>query len=235
MNLTSRLQTIAGSINKCDCIADIGSDHANLPIYLIKNNKAVKAIATDINMGPADISKKRIQEQGLCDLIDVRVGFGLKVLSDNEADIIIISGMGGLLIMDIIRESPEIAKYAKMLILQPMRDGYLLRKWLAENGFEITDVEIVKEENKYYEIIWTKANDKVDKNLVINYIDDKLLIKKSSALVEYLDNKIEEYGKIAKELEKYDTSNTVIRLTECNNMLEYYEGVKACLRQNAEL
>lgn len=235
MHLTSRLKAIADSFDKCDCIADIGSDHAHLPIFLIKNNKAAKAIATDINMGPANISKKRIQQYELDSLIDVRVGSGLKVLKYNEADIIVISGMGGLLIMDIIEESLEIAKSAKLLVLQPMRDGYLLRKWLFENGFEITDVEIVKEENKYYEIIWIKPNDKVDKNLVINYIDDKLLSKRNPILVEYIDSKILEYKKITKELKEHNTPNTVKRLKECNDMLEYYKGVKVCLRQNAEL
>ncbi len=235
MHLTSRLKTIADSIDKCSCVADIGSDHALLPIYLIKNNKADKAIATDINKGPAGNSRKRIQQYGLDNLIDVRVDFGLKALKDNEADVIIISGMGGLLIADIIKESHDIAKSAKMLVLQPMRDGYLLRKWLVGNGFKIIDADIVKEEKKFYEIIWVKPCNKVDKNRVINYIDDKLIIKKSPVLAEYIESKMAEYEKIIKELRIYDTPNAVKRLKECNAILEYYKGVKACLRQNAEL
>ena len=97
MQLTPRLKAIADSILGCKNIADIGSDHAYLPIYLVKNKKTEKAIATDVNKGPANISRERIKHYGLGDIIDVRVGYGLKVLSPDEVNVIVISGMGGLL------------------------------------------------------------------------------------------------------------------------------------------
>ena len=149
LHLTPRLKTITDSISQCNIIADIGSDHAYLPIYLVKNKKIKKAIASDINVGPANISRERIKQYGLDDIIDVRVGYGLKVLEPKEANVIIISGMGGLLIINILNESQDIARNSQMLILQPMKDGYQLRKWLVENSFDIVDEEIVKEESKF--------------------------------------------------------------------------------------
>lgn len=235
MHLTPRLKIIADSIDKCKSIADIGSDHAYLPIYLVRNGKAERAIATDVNTGPANISGERIKHYGLEDVIDVRIGYGLKVLKHYEADILIISGMGGLLIIDIIKESLDIARSVQLLILQPMKDSYLLRKWLVKNCFYIADVEIVKEDNKFYEIIWAEPNDKSKGLQVINYIDDKLLNKKNPVLLEYLNSKIHEYETIMKKLEVYNTPNAIKRYKQCDDMLEYYKEVKTWVQQNAEL
>lgn len=235
LRLTPRLKIIADSIENCKCIADIGSDHAYLPIYLVKHNKTEKAIATDINVGPANISKKRVQQHGLLSFIDIRIGYGLNVLKNNEAEVMIISGMGGLLIIDILKEGLEVAKSTVELILQPMRDSYLLRKWLIENGFKILDVEIVKEGSKFYEILWARPCDDTDGTRTINYIDDKLLSKKSPILKDYIDSKIDKYETIIEKVKTQNTSNSLKRLKECSNILEYYKGVKDCLWRNAEL
>ena len=234
MHLTPRLKAIADSIHRCKSVADIGSDHAYLPIYLAINKKAEKGIATDVNKGPAHISRERIKRYGQEEIIDVRIGYGLKVLNSYEADVIIISGMGGLLIIDIIEESLDIARSSQMLILQPMKDSYLLRKWLVKNYFGILDVEIVKEGNKFYEIIWAVPNDKSNESKAINYIDDKLLNKKNPVLLEYLDNKINEYETIIKKLEIHNTPNAIKRYKECVDILEYYKEVKTWMQQNAE-
>ena len=235
MCLTPRLKIIADSIENCKCVADIGSDHAYLPIYLVKHKKVKKAIATDVNIGPANNSKKRIQLHGLDNFIVIRVGFGLNVLEKGEAEILVISGMGGLLIADILKQSLEIAKSAGQLILQPMRDSYLLRKWLVENGFKIIDVEIVKEGNKFYEMMWVKPYDNVNEPQAINYIDDKLLNKKSLVLKDYIDSKIKEYETIIERVKAQNTFNSIKRYKECIIVLDYYKEVKECLWQNAEL
>ena len=143
--------------------------------------------------------------------------------------------MGGLLIIDIIKESLDIARSVQLLILQPMKDSYLLRKWLVKNCFYIADVEIGKEDNKFYEIVWAEPNDKSKGLQVINYIDDKLLIKKNPVLLEYLNSKIHEYETIMKKLEVYNTPNAIKRYKQCDDMLEYYKEVKTWVQQNAEL
>ena len=234
LHLTPRLKAIADSIFECNMIADIGSDHAYLPIFLIKNKQIKKAIASDINIGPANISRERIRQYGLGNVIDVRVGYGLKVLEPNEANVIIISGMGGLLIVNIIKESQDIARNSQMLILQPMKDGYQLRKWLVENFFDIIDEEIVKEENKFYEIIWAVPADRKKELQNVNIIGDKLLEKNNPILLEYIDGKISEYQKILEKLKDHNTPNVIIRRNQCNDMLGYYKEAKRCIQQNVQ-
>lgn len=233
MDLTPRLRAIGESIERCNVIADIGSDHAYLPIYLINNGKAEKIIATDINVGPAEISRKRIKKYGLEDHIEVRVGNGLKVLDKGEADIIIIAGMGGLLIQSILSESLDVAKSADEVILQPMRDSRALIKWLLENSFSILEGEIVKEKDKYYEIIWCRFDERSKKD--INMINEVYYYKNTPILKEYIDKKIEQYTRIVKQLKASNITDEEARMQECIKELNDYREAKKWLSLNAEL
>ena len=234
MDLTPRLDAIAKSIDECDTIADIGSDHAYLPIYLIKKGKAKKAIASDINKGPAEISKSRIKQNGLERYIEVRIGDGLKVLDKEEAEIIVVAGMGGLIMRDMLSESIDIARGAKEIILQPMRDSRALIKWLIENAFQVINGEIIKEGNKFYEIIWAcyKENSYCKKNAKI--INEGMYYKNTPALHEYINSKIDEYTKVLEYLKAYNTPNILERIEECKKELEDYREVRAWLSLNAE-
>lgn len=233
MDLTPRLRAIGESIERCNVIADIGSDHAYLPIYLINNGKAEKIIATDINVGPAEISRKRIKKYGLEDHIEIRVGNGLKVLDKGEADIIIIAGMGGLLIQSILSESLDVAKSADEVILQPMRDSRALIKWLLENSFSILEGEIVKEKDKYYEIIWCRFDERSKKD--INMINEVYYYKNTPILKEYIDKKIEQYTRIVKQLKASNITDEEARMQECIKELNDYREAKKWLSLNAEL
>jgi len=233
LNLSPRLKTIAQSIKNCNIVADIGSDHAYLPIYLIKTGKANKAIATDINEGPAEISKKRIKKYGLDGLIQVRVGNGLSVINEDEADIIVIAGMGGILIKDILEAGITIAKNANQIILQPMRDSRILIKWLIDNSFEIIGGEVIKEDNKFYEIIWTRFKEEhtCQNNIVKNEV---YYYKNTDTLHEYIDKKINEYKKIIDQIKATNEGNNQMRLEECIKELNGYREAKQWHSLNAE-
>jgi len=235
LHLTPRLKAIADSINKSRTIADIGSDHAYLPIYLIKNKKTERAIATDINVGPSEIAINRIKQWGFENVIDVRIGFGLKVLSPYEADTIIISGMGGMQIMEILKQNLEIANSAQKIILQPMRDSYLLRKWLSKNYFYIINVEVVKENDKFYEIIWTSPSEDKKGSNTINYFDDRLISKNSIILLEYIDSIYNKYKVISTKLKNHNTPNAIKRRKQCVKMMVYCEEVRSWVQQNAKM
>lgn len=137
-------------------IADIGTDHAYIPIELIENGVCEKVIASDIKEGPVKIAKQNIKKSGLDEKIEVRLGGGLSVLEKNEADTIIIAGMGGEMIEKILREDEEKARHA-MLILQPMNSQYELRKFLINNNYSITDEDIAVEGFKVYNIMTVKS------------------------------------------------------------------------------
>lgn len=152
--LTPRLNLIFEHVS-ASTVADIGTDHAYIPIELMKKGKCSKIIASDINEGPAKIAEEHIKNNGLD--IEVRVGPGITVLEEGEVEQIVIAGMGGKLIVDILKDSYEIAKTSK-LILQPMNGQYELRKYLLENGFVITDEDIVTEGIKVYNLIETNPS-----------------------------------------------------------------------------
>ena len=147
--LSPRLQAMLDFMNDYNVprkiIADIGTDHAYLPIAAIRQGLCCAAIACDLHPGPLAIADRNIGEAGLSDKIETRLGNGLLPLSPSEADCIAIGGMGGMRIWGILLEGMAQAQQAKRLILQPQHDTVLLRKRLHGAGFEIQDEQLVRE------------------------------------------------------------------------------------------
>ena len=223
--LSPRLKIIADSIQGFDTVADIGSDHAYLPIYLIKNKQVKSVIATDINSGPVKISKGRIDSHGVESRITVRQGNGLQVLKPGETEVVVIAGMGGILIRDILDKDAQVAQNARLLILQPMRDSDKVRKWLYENSFDIIDEELVKEQDKIYEVLWAipVSEARASKGLLL--VGDKIIEKKHPLAVEFINKKTNELEKVIAALESMDTENCRDRTEECKTMLYFYREV----------
>ena len=152
--LSNRLKNVVSQVNTGNLIADIGTDHGYVPIYLIKNSIAKKAIAADISKGSCDKAKTNISLYGLNDKIDVRCGNGLEIIKDSEIiDTIIISGMGGLLTIDVLKSNEKAVKNANQLILQPQRDIEKVRAYLHSINYKIINEEMLMESGKYYTII----------------------------------------------------------------------------------
>ena len=150
--LTSRTECIITHVTK-RTVADIGTDHAYIPIALIERDMCDKVIATDIKQGPVDIAVKNIEKYGYSDKITVRKGAGLIPVNEGECEECIISGMGGLTIRNILEEKTlDGCSY----ILQPMNCQYELRKYLYENGFQITFEDLALEGFKVYNILCVK-------------------------------------------------------------------------------
>lgn len=153
--LTPRLNCIIKYV-KCNTAADIGTDHAYAAIELIRSNRADRVIASDVRSGPLESAKRNIIKYGLTERIETRLGTGISVLKPGEADTIIIAGMGGELIRDIIERNPEQAR-ASELILQPMNSQYELRRYLIENDFMIEKEDIECEDHRVYNIFIVKS------------------------------------------------------------------------------
>jgi tRNA (adenine22-N1)-methyltransferase len=208
MNLSERLIHIINMIPKCNCLADIGTDHGFIPIYSILNNITNYAIASDINVGPINIAQINIHKYNLSGKIQTRVGSGLSTLEKNEADVIVIAGMGGILISEIIQSHIDIARAANWLILQPVQNPEVLRRFLLEAGFNIVDEDIVKDENKYYHII--KAENKPSQkytNEAYYYTGTKLIEKGNPLIREYIIYKIESFNNILNNLSPIEQSS----------------------------
>lgn len=225
LNLTPRLKIIAESIQGFDTVADIGSDHAHLLIYLAEKGWIKSAVATDVNSGPVEISRGRIRNHGLETKIDVRQGNGLRAINPEEAEVIVIAGMGGILIRDILDESIKVAESAKLLILQPMRDSEKLRKWLLKHGFDIIDEELVKDQDRIYEVIWSRPTGQERDSKGLLLIGDRLIEKKHPLLAEFINRKTNELEKVMASLKDIDSDNCRERAQECRVMLTYYREV----------
>ena len=152
IKISKRLCTAASYVRDGAVVADIGTDHAYLPIYLALSNKISRAIASDINEGPINKARENITKHNLNDKIFTCVANGLDGIEIHTPTDIVICGMGGELIAQIIDKSEYAKKQGVRLILQPMTSIKELREYL-QNGFSVIDEDIVYEDNKIYQII----------------------------------------------------------------------------------
>lgn len=209
MELSKRLMKIASYVNYCEAIADIGTDHGYIPIYLVKNNKCNSAIASDINKGPIEKASTNIRFEGLSEKIKCLLGGGLKPLKVGEVNGVIIAGMGGNLIRDIILEDIEKVKLYDFLILQPAQNPEVLREFLYNNNFEILNEDLILDDGKFYELFKVKYNENAKKINVkdeISYEISSILLESNNSLVnDYIKSKIKKYGNIIRYI-KDDTS-----------------------------
>ena len=155
-DLNPRLKKIAELVPPNVCTADIGTDHAYIPIVLVKSSIAERAIASDIKKGPLMRARDNICRYMLTDKIETRLGPGLETLSAGDAEVIIIAGMGGILISEILERSRKVTDSAELLILQPMTAVTELREYLTQNGYEISAEYLEAEDEKLYNIIAAK-------------------------------------------------------------------------------
>ncbi|MDP4119225.1 MAG: class I SAM-dependent methyltransferase [Bacillota bacterium] len=149
--LSPRLMSVVSYIKKGSTVADIGTDHARIPIYILQNNISDFVIASDIVDGPLGKAAENLKYFNLTDKVSIRKASGLSGISDNEADCAVIAGMGGELISNILRA--YIPRGIKQLIIQPMTDADKVRRALAETGFSIKIEDIVPEGDKMYIVI----------------------------------------------------------------------------------
>jgi len=164
IHLSPRLEAVLQFISKSSCLADIGSDHAHLSCRAIQDGRAAKAIAGEVRSGPLHQSTSNIAALGFQKYIDVRLGDGLDVIREpGEADTIVIAGMGGELITDILERGKEKIGKETVLILQPNIREARVRKWLNENGWTIVNETIVDESPHIYEIIKARQETAVRK------------------------------------------------------------------------
>ena len=150
--LTKRLDMIISNISGRN-VADIGTDHAYIPVQLAKRNLADRIIATDVNKGPLKAAENNVIANGVEEKIELRLGSGLLPINIGECDTVIIAGMGGELIATILKEGEGVAKSADTLLLQPMNSQDLLRCFLSRNGYRILKEDITTEGFKVYNLI----------------------------------------------------------------------------------
>ncbi len=149
IELSQRLNMIANMV-RCQTLADIGTDHGYIPIAALERGYAKKALACDVNPKPLQRAKENIAAAGLEKAIETRLGSGFQPLSPGEADGAVLAGMGGLLMLDILKENPEITQGFTQLVLSPHTHVPEVREGVLAMGFTITEEAMVLEDDQYY-------------------------------------------------------------------------------------
>lgn len=182
--ISERLRAALPFIEKGDIIADIGTDHAYLPIHLVLCGICPSAYACDINEGPCVRARENTERYGVSDRVKISKRDGIVGLEETDANKFIIFGMGGELIAGIIDRAD--VKTGTRFILNPMTKQEKLREYLTRNGYEILDEELVFSDSKYYQIIYAEKNGRCDTLSLSELKFGKINIRKRTPLfLEY--------------------------------------------------
>lgn len=173
MNLTPRLQKIVSLVPFDTVLADVGTDHAYVPVWCVLEGICPRAIAMDVNRGPLNNAEQTVESHGLSDRIELRLSDGLCGLAPGEADTIVIAGMGGLLIRSILEKADLVP--GQTLILQPMLAQKELREFLYKSDMAVTDEYLATEEDKIYNIMVAKVGCSAE------YLPEDILIGRNVA------------------------------------------------------
>ena len=185
MELSNRLETIASFVTEGYVVADIGTDHGYIPIYLTSNGNCPRAYAMDVNKEPLSRAKTHIEEENAGEVVSCILSDGLHELPQDDVDSIVIAGMGGDLVVR---------------ILSPQSHLERVRHFLNDHGFRILEEEFLKEDGKYYVVIRAvHGKQQYDKECFYRF-GEELILAKHPVLLEYLDQEYVKYSKIKESL-----------------------------------
>ncbi|NBJ80677.1 SAM-dependent methyltransferase [bacterium 1XD42-94] len=153
MKLSKRLELVLSFVKPVETAADIGTDHAYVPVELVRRGTAKHAVAADVRKGPLLRAKESIASAGLEHAIDTRLSDGLAGFLAGEAGAVVIAGMGGELLLHIMEQGRHMWDTVTQWILSPQSELYKVRKWLPANGFAIEKEGMVSEDGKYYTVM----------------------------------------------------------------------------------
>ena len=159
LKLQPRLRCIAESVPGGARLADVGTDHGYLPVWLLREGRIPYAIASDINRGPLEHARRTAEKYGVASRMDFRLCAGLERIAPDEADAVVIAGMGGETIVSILSAAPWLRESGAVLLLQPMTKANILRRYLTESGFRIASERLVEDKGTIYAVLWAEAGE----------------------------------------------------------------------------
>jgi tRNA (adenine22-N1)-methyltransferase len=223
--LNKRLGQVAKYILPGSIVVDVGTDHAYLPIFLIKNNIASRIIGIELNAGPYKKALENIKINGVTERVQLINGNGLKPVLDYEVDVVVVAGMGGKTIVQILKEGFSMLRKVKRVILQPMNGTELVRNFLFNNKYlSIIDEDLILDGGRLYEIIVAGPGPKEEFDDILLEIGPILLKKKHPLLPLLLEEKIQRYRNIANSL---DNSSSIYN----REKIKYYDAKANCLEK----
>lgn len=225
VKLSPRLKRIAEEIEKGETMADIGTDHGFLPVYLIEEGISPSVILTDISPGSLEKGREDARMcRGTLEGMRFLLGDGISVLNPGEVDAVVIAGMGGLLMTSILGEDLERSRSFRKYILQPRNNAGRLRAWLRQNGFFIQKEQIVRERRHLCLIFTVTPGMRIDSRpfSIEDDYPDALLAYRDPLLGEYLKGEKDKYQKIACRIREEAVNRGELKKIENKiNRLEY--------------
>ena len=213
--MSDRLKAVAKMITPGIPVADIGCDHAYLPIWLARENVSPYIIASDINAGPIDRARENIEDAELLERIDIRQGDGLSAITSGEVKSVVMAGMGGKLMIRILSEGEDVLREVSEIIMEPQSEVALLRHFLQDNGYRIISENMVCEDDKFYPLIKAVPGQmNWDKEIYFRY--GKILLREENPVLhEFLLLEREYCSNLLKELaENEDIPHVFVRMEE---------------------
>ena len=232
MELSKRLQAVADLVSEGLVVADVGTDHGYIPIYLIETKKSPKAFAMDVNKGPLLRAKEHIAEHGLETRIETRLSDGVRALKKDECDCVVVAGMGGALTIKIMEEGKDIFRSLKEFVLQPQSELQKVRAYLYQNEYSIVEENMVLDDGKFYPM-FRVINGQSEEYHAIELCYGKLLLEQKNAVLKtFLQKEKAVKELILSNLEQSFGEHIEARRKEIQEELEgieyalqrYYEG-----------
>ena len=229
MNIGDRLEAIGKLVPQGCVLADIGTDHAYLPVWLLEQGKIASAIAGDIAEGPCLAAKNTVSMHGMKGRVEVRLGSGLKVLQAGEADCIAIAGMGASTMIEILEADMSLAVKAKRLVLQPMAGAASLRKWLIQNGWHIVAEDLVADGRHLYEIMAVERGESEAFSDAVLEIGPSLIEAKHPLLAKQFERQINNYKKLLANMGKSEQARASEKYIAWEKLVQELEALEdAC-------
>ncbi len=234
VRLSERLMAVANMITPGLAVADVGCDHAHLALYLAENDIAPFVYAVDVNEGPLEGARKSIEEAGLADRIETVLCYGLCGIKKGDVSCIVMAGMGGPLMAEIIRTSEDVCASARELILEPQSEPGMLRHFLEDSGYLIISEDMVCEENKFYPVIKC-LHGRMELKREIYFLYGKILIKeRHPVLLRCLFQKRRILNEIIQKLERAgETESVNLRRKSIQTELQYVEEALFVMQQES--
>ena len=226
MQLDARLAALAAFVPHGTTVADIGGDHAYLAATLVMEGIAPRAVVGDLSAGACAAARRTVGAQRLTREIDVRQGDGLSVLAPGEAEAIVIAGMGGVLITEILAGAPDVLTHVQTLVLQPMNGATKLRRWLYGNGWNIVDETLARAGGHIYEIIRAARGSAEQPDEVLLHIGAKLFEKRDPLLREHIEHRLQ---KLARAAEGMNASAKARQSTEYRETVSLLAALRTML------
>lgn len=235
MQLSNRLKAVAALVTEGNRVADIGCDHGYVPISLIEEGKIPSAIAMDINRGPLLCAQEHIEACGLSGYIETRLSDGLRELGEDEADTVIIAGMGGGLMQKIMREGEKVLSGVSELVLQPQSELAKFRIFLVENGYRIADENMIYEDGKYYPMMRVVHGESPVLTEMELRFGPVLIAAKSHVLLQFMERETRLKTHIQRELSAIENPSAEVqsKLEAVGEELALLEAARKIMQDGA--